>query len=717
MSRALLIGVRLHDGRFHGATEWPPSPARLFQALVAGAARGCALPADSAIALRWLEGLSPPAVAVPSAAAAAQGLTTYVLNNDLDAVGGHPSHAAKIRVGKTIRPRLFDATIPLLYAWTLPDGGEALDHASRLSAIVDRLYQFGRGIDMAWAAAEVLDTTAVAQRLADHPGAVHRPTEGGTGGHSLPCPQPGSLDSLIERHTAQSKRFTAGERKGAIVFVQPPKPRFRMVGYDSTPTRFLFDLRREGAFASWPLRRATALVERLRDQAAARLQAALPQRAQEVERLLIGRGAGPADLARRPRIVPLPSIGFVHADQAIRRVVLEVPPECPISAGDLRWAFAGLAPDVDPGTGEVLSQTRLVPAEEDGMLRHFGFAPATPARCWRTVTPVVLPYIPQPGARSGGGARAVHEQAVSDAVRQALRHVGELDGAPAIRAQPEPFTRHGQRATAFAEGTRFAPARLHHVELRFAEPRNGPLVLGDGRWLGLGLMAPLDELPGVFALPIIEGLVPDAVPADVAAALRRAVMARVQENIGTTHLPPFFSGHASDGAPLRNGGHAHLACAFDPTGQRLLIVAPHRFDGREATWGEERHLATLDAALGGFHELRAGSAGRLLLAPVEVLPITDPLLVVTRKWASVTPFVPTRYAKAAAAERVIEDDVLRECRRRGWPEPSVQDVSVREGGRGGLTAMMCLEFAVAHAGPILLGRTAHQGGGLFRALV
>jgi CRISPR-associated protein Csb2 len=681
--------------------------------LVAGAVRGSSLPPDSGAALRWLESLPAPIIAAP-AALVAQGLTTYVPNNDLDAVGGHPSRTANIRVGKTIRPRLFDAAIPFLYSWTFSAEAEALGHTANLFIIANRLFQFGRGIDMAWAAAEVLDTSAAAQRLADHPGPVHRPTEVGAAGHSLPCPQPGSLSSLIDRHAAQSKRFAVGAKQGTTVFVQPPKPRFRMVDYDCPPARFLFDLRKEGAFAPWPLRRATALVERLRDQAAARLQVALPQRAGEIERLLVGRGAGPADIERRPRILPLPSIGFVHADQAIRRVLVEVPPECPIAAGDLRWAFAGLAPDVDAGTGEVLSETRLVPAEEDGMLRHFGFAPAMPARRWRTVTPIVVPYTHQPSARRDGGARALHEQAAIDAVRQALRHAGMLAEAPAIRIQREPFIRNGQQADVFAEGTRFAPARLHHVELRFAEARSGPLVLGDGRWLGLGVMAPVDDLQGVIAIQVVSGLTPDAAPADIVAALRRAVMARVQQEIGAVSLPPFFTGHAADGTSLHDGGHAHLACAFDPERQRLLIVAPHRVEGREATREELRHLATLDAALGGFRDLRAGSAGRLLLAPAEALQDTDPLLAVARNWVSVTAFVPTRYAKRQTPERVIEDDIVRECRRRDWPEPTVREISVREGKHGGINATMHLAFTVARAGPILLGRTTHRGGGLFR---
>jgi CRISPR-associated protein Csb2 len=414
--------------------------------------------------------------------------------------------------------------------------------------------------------------------------------------------------------------------------------------------------------------------------------------------------------------LPLPSIGFVHADQAIRRVLVEVPPECPIAASDLQWAFSGLAPDVAVETGEILSDTRLVPTAEDGMLRHFGLADAPAARCWRTVTPVALPYLPLPPARHDGSARALRECDTIEAVRQALRHIGEPAEVPAIRVQREPFSGHGQRADVFAEGSRFAPPRLHHVELRFAAPRNGPLVLGDGRWLGLGLMAPVDELPGVLALRIVAGLAPGAAPANIAAALRRAVMARVQEKIGAAVLPPFFTGHSADGMPLRGGGHAHLVCAFDPATPRLLIVAPHLLEARAATRDERGHLTTLDAALTGFRDLRAGAAGRLLLAPAEVLPVTDPLLAVARGWVSVTPFVPTRYAKRLVPERVIEDDILRECRGRDWAEPALRDVAVREGPHGGLTATMRLEFAVARAGPILFGRTAHQGGGLFRAL-
>jgi CRISPR-associated protein Csb2 len=116
MSRALLLFVRSHDGRYHGRPEWPPSPARLFQALVAGAAKGNELDKEDRDALGWLEQLVPPIIVAPTVRAG-NGFRNYVPNNDLDAVGGDPRRVSEIRAPKFIKPLLFDARMPLLYAW------------------------------------------------------------------------------------------------------------------------------------------------------------------------------------------------------------------------------------------------------------------------------------------------------------------------------------------------------------------------------------------------------------------------------------------------------------------------------------------------------------------------------------------------------------------------------------------------------------------------
>src|ERR1700730_2586610 len=108
MDRVLLLSVRFHDGRYHGAGDWPPSPARLFQAMVAGAARGHRLSNGDKSALGWLEMLGAPVIAAPMVRDG-QGFTNYVPNNDLDAVGGDPGRVGEIRAPKLIKPRLFYA--------------------------------------------------------------------------------------------------------------------------------------------------------------------------------------------------------------------------------------------------------------------------------------------------------------------------------------------------------------------------------------------------------------------------------------------------------------------------------------------------------------------------------------------------------------------------------------------------------------------------------
>ena len=64
MALQLQLTVRFLTDRYHG-NDWPPSPARLFQALVAGTKTGAArrefgLPHKGA--LEWLERLDPPEI-------------------------------------------------------------------------------------------------------------------------------------------------------------------------------------------------------------------------------------------------------------------------------------------------------------------------------------------------------------------------------------------------------------------------------------------------------------------------------------------------------------------------------------------------------------------------------------------------------------------------------------------------------------------------------
>ncbi|MGH8152961.1 MAG: hypothetical protein ACREPF_09550, partial [Rhodanobacteraceae bacterium] len=81
-----------------------------------------------------------------------------------------------------------------------------------------------------------------------------------------------------------------------------------------------------------------------------------------------------------------------------------------------------------------------------------------------------------------------------------------------------------------------------------------------------------------------------------------------------------------------------------------------------------------------------------------------------------TLYRPTRHAgRGKDPGAALIRDVLTECARRGLPQPEIECLYLSTGPKEGVAGRLRLTFAVAVAGPILLGRDSHQGGGLFLA--
>jgi CRISPR-associated protein Csb2 len=683
-----------------------------FRPLVAGTARGAKLADGDKAALEWLETLKAPVIAAP-AVRRGQYFSNFVPNNDLDKQGGDPRKINKIRTRKTIRPYIFDVDIPLMFIWTFDNDLSSEGHARTICQIAERLYQLGRGVDMAWAWAELLDASEAETRLTHHDGVVHRPSENGTG-KALLCPRKGSLAGLKERYDANTTRFTyVGKQQ---LFSQPPKPRFAKIAYDAHTQHFLFEIR---AAMPWPSTKTAELVVVLRDKAVGRLKEALPNKSGTIDRVLIGRNATEADKAARVRILLLPSIGHSHADRAIRRVLVEVPPNCPLRADDLAWAFSGLE-IVD--SAEILRN--LVRTEERGMLEHYGIDTNEQQgfRVWRTITPAALPVM-RIGRGAAGAKRMSGEAKAARAVMQALRHVGVTVPAASIRVQREPFDRNGARAEAFAMPERFAARGLHHVEIAFTQTVRGPLIIGNGRYLGLGLMAPRKDVwhdMFVFALPA-EANVRASDARVLFRTVRRALMSLSKEDSG--RVPRLFSGHEDNGTPARSGGHEHVFLAADGVTNggaitRFIVVAPWAADRRVKS--QERQERQFDETTRRLTELRVGRLGRFNHLTAEPITDGDPLLGPATTWLSETPYVATCNLKRHDdPETMVKADMVTECHRRGLPVPAEIHVSdVSTGPRGGrAAARLILRFAVAVPGPLLLGRDSHAGGGLFSCRV
>lgn len=496
MSTVLLISVRFHDGRYHGTGGWPPAPARLFQALVAGAGLKGPIQACDVEAFEWLERTEPPIIAAPSARKG-QAFDNFVPNNDLDAVGGDPRRIGSVRGKKAIRPLLFDSEQALLYAWSLRDDPQSDAFAKVLCQLAEGIYQLGRGVDLAWAWAEIIEEAALDERLGAYDGSIHLPSIGGDG-KVFACPMRGSFQSLEDRYVANQRRFevVAAGRSVSESFRQLPKPRFQSVAYDSPAVRKLFDIRSmDDQPQAWDLEKASVFVQSIRDAANARLLNAFPSKAALIDHWLIGRkadGSNGGKSNERIRIIPIPSIGHAHADHAIRRVLLEIPASCPLRADDLNWAFNGVELGQDGELG------RLTVADDLTFLEHFGVRKE--AAVWQTVTPAALPESTrrrriEPSRKleeaKNATERAHEQQQARIAVISALRHAGIKAEVLDIIVQREPFQTQGERAEAFAPGTRFAKERLWHVAIEFSKAVQGPLVVGDGRFLGLGVFAPV----------------------------------------------------------------------------------------------------------------------------------------------------------------------------------------------------------------------------------
>lgn len=321
----------------------------------------------------------------------------------------------------------------------------------------------------------------------------------------LACPTDGSIVSLITRCRESGERFTRDSASGKLLFRQPPQAHYRQVSYECPPARLFFEIRRSDdlrRFAPILQAKVAALTEAVRDGATERLSATNDSLRTLAERYLRGRGAQAADVERRVRIVPLPTIGYPHASPSIRRISVEVPTDCPINVGDVEWAFLGLPIVNQSASAAVTNEAAvMVPSQSADMAEHYGFDEEFTR--WRSVTPVALPTAQ--GSGRNATERLQSEGRSAHALLNALRHAGVSAEVSEVRIQREPFHAKGAPADWF-ETPRFK-GRLHHVEVVFATSVRGPLVIGDGRFLGLGLLRPVGEpRPGLHVFAITSSL-------------------------------------------------------------------------------------------------------------------------------------------------------------------------------------------------------------------
>lgn len=476
----LHLTVRLLDNRFHGRTdgnepEWPPSPFRVFQALLAGAK--CAWSDQQEQAFQWLESLPPPIIHAPGPRLA-NPLLVWVPNNDKE-------HA---RTQKTIRPQVLPGPRQdwrIDYFWTADDSPDALPHAEAIVQCARHIRCLGWGIDMA------IGTGRVINALPDPPSGfqVHVPAKAARSGNPLRVPCDTSLKSLEDAHAAFLDRIRIDHDTGKeVIHDDPGKKRFDIGMYGSSPPRpfcaFEFCTPDEDetpySFNPRRIKQLVGMIRGLMNTPA--VHKALGEKM--VNRMLLGHdndNPGP-----RLSIMPLLSVGHPHADALVRRLILAEPfsgdgSVCHLLAELLDGK--NLMPD---RSDQPVVQLRRLPQHDRYVRRWY----AGCACQWASVSPVLLPGFDHP--RSNSGTKALER--AEKLVLKALAHA-DITSQCRVEISPLSWWPNVPHARDFIPRDKLGPAPRYHIKLIFDQPFTGPLSLGRQRHTGLGVFAALDHEP------------------------------------------------------------------------------------------------------------------------------------------------------------------------------------------------------------------------------
>lgn len=449
--------------------DWPPQPDRLFSALVAAWGTRGEQPAERA-ALEWLERQPAPAICATKADHRRIGIA-YVPPNDVgDKVEALPDRRKR-------QPRMFPAAVPaepvISFAWvTQPD-----------PATLQSLQALAR--DTAY-----LGHSSSLVRCAFAIGAG----QNGTSQPSQRSIYPGRLEYLEREYRAHRRPqlgelVTGGAPAGTVAEGSRSLFSGRFITFEDDGGDFQPDLR---AFPLVAKRTRDALMKLHGDPIPEWLSGHLP-------------GGSPTSTPHLA-IIPLADVGFDRSEGRLLGFALVLPAarQHERETALTKW-LDGLAPTnpwsaftsalvalqhLKLGERGVWAVTQSeYPSRRSLQARRYTKA----SRRWASVTPVALDRYP----KAKGEAWDAEVQAI---IRQSCENIG-LPAPARVRVakhssvQGAPSAAPSGNAPAWTGWTLAGALTnrvLLHVDLEFAEPVAGPVLLGAGRFLGLGLCLAMD---------------------------------------------------------------------------------------------------------------------------------------------------------------------------------------------------------------------------------
>jgi CRISPR-associated protein Csb2 len=445
--------------------EWPPHPARVFSALRAGARDDV----DRA-ALGWLEQQPPPVVVAAERVARAR-RATYVVTNVRSDKGGSQFHPGRTN-GLRVRSRAVPAEprVTMIWPGRLDEG-----HLQALDAMARRLPYLGRSTGIALAAAAVhADDRPIDERPRGMD--VFEPCDMLDGEVSLRVPYPGFTAELDAQFAAgrpawEAVRYRSYRRRPAL---SDHADAWVGAGADGIVPSVYRDVVVFQFSGLRPQPQLAAVMTKT-------LRSAVLRAAREgAPAALHGHGAD-----GRPHVafLALPDVGHPHADGHLLGLAVAIPDLPEEERAAVLRAVLGLRQADRNGLVE-LAVPRLGMVDlsyQPGLVRPWGASPQRwrrGSRRWVSATPVVLDRYPRSADQ------------VAAAVQQCLATVG-LPEAVDVQVSREPLLPGGARLRPLDLPEHVRGRLFQHVAVTFDRRVSGPVLVGAGRYLGVGLLAPV----------------------------------------------------------------------------------------------------------------------------------------------------------------------------------------------------------------------------------
>ncbi len=542
----LAVEVNFLTGRFTATAhhdrrkaEWPPHPARLFSALVATWADADQPDPAERAALEWLERQGPPLIAAPDVFPR-KVVTHFVPVNDAAVI---PATWYRNRAQQVdLLAQQFEEALEDSHGEITRKVGSIQDRLARQLNVEDQVSKVGKTnpqdaiqlfpesrvkqsreypsvtlseprVTYMWSAQPPTDlkraldellsrvsrlghsSSLVSCRLrSDPPPPSHVPGEGGGVLRSVRAGQLAALEREYDKHRASRPRslpFTPVRYRsfqtasGTDQHLQP----------DTSGELLMFE------FAP----KSRRIPSTKAADFAAVLRAAVFHYAQDPmpEGLSGHNSDGLPSTQPHVGFLALPWVGFTYSDGRLMGMAIGIPQSLDTESRRAllravgNWeesaGKAGTPLLLNCGRAGRVELQRIIGVSELVTLRSWVWTHA--ARRWVSVTPIALPTHPGPLGRGTSAARSKAWKRAERAVLDACRHIG-LPEPCEIALSLDPFitgVRSAHHFAAFRQGgTRGNPVarRLVHASVVFDQPVDGPLLLGAGRYLGLGLMRP-----------------------------------------------------------------------------------------------------------------------------------------------------------------------------------------------------------------------------------